>query len=80
MIGVPPICQSADGNGGESNGAGGMRRCGGEPFGGCAWYAGDCKSFANASNNLCPNHSGLSAPLTFAITMPATSPIFVSLN
>jgi hypothetical protein len=26
MIGVPPICQSLAGNGGESNGAGGMRR------------------------------------------------------
>src|SRR5436190_5426674 len=26
MIGVPPICQSPDGNGGESNGDGGMRR------------------------------------------------------
>ena len=27
IIGVPPICQSADGNGGESNGANGIRRC-----------------------------------------------------
>jgi hypothetical protein len=26
MIGVPLICQSPDGNGGESNGAGGIRR------------------------------------------------------
>src|ERR1044072_2139729 len=30
MIGVPPICQSPDGNGGESNGAAGMRRFEGE--------------------------------------------------
>ena len=26
MIGVPPICQSLEGKGGESNGAGGIRR------------------------------------------------------
>jgi hypothetical protein len=26
MMGAPPICQSPAGNGGESNGAGGMRR------------------------------------------------------
>ena len=33
MMGVPPICQSPLGNGGESNGAGGIRRCGGDAFG-----------------------------------------------
>jgi len=32
MMGVPPIYQSPLGNGGESKGAGGMRRGGGEAF------------------------------------------------
>ena len=79
MIGVPPICQSPDGNGGESNGAGGMRR-GGEAFCAGASYAGECKSFANASNNRCPNQFVLSAALAFEIIIPATSPTLVSLN
>ena len=33
MMGVPPICQSPLGNGGESKGADGIRRGGGETFG-----------------------------------------------
>ena len=80
MIGVPPICQSADGNGGESNGAGGMRRCGGEEFGAGASYAGDLKSLANASNKRFPNQSVSSAAMAFGIRIAAISPTFVRLN
>jgi len=79
MIGVPPICQSPLGNGGQSNGAGGMRR-GCDAFGAGASYAGDCKSFVNASNNRCPNQSVFSAAVAFEITIPATSPTFARLN
>jgi hypothetical protein len=55
MIGVPPICQSAAGNGGESNGDGGIRRCGGDASGAGASYAGVRKSSANAFHKRCPN-------------------------
>jgi len=80
MIGVPPICQSADGNGGESNGAGGMRRCTGRAFESGASQAGDCKFFASASNNRRPNQPGSSAALAFDNTNAATSPTSASLN
>ena len=68
MIGVPPICQSPLGNGGESNGAGGMRRCGGDASDAGGSYAGDAKSFANASIKRCPNQSELSAAFAVVIT------------
>ena len=55
MMGVPPICQSPLGNGGESKGAGGMRRGGGEAPGAGAVQAGVCESCANALSNRCPN-------------------------
>jgi len=80
MIGVPPICQSAAGNGGESNGALGMRRWAGREFGVGAWYAGDCRSFANASNNRSPNQSGLSSAPALEITNAATTVAVARLN
>jgi hypothetical protein len=69
-----------NGNGGESNGAGGMRRFGGEAFGAGASNADDCKSCTKASNNRCLNQSGLSAAPAFEIRIPARSPTFVKLN
>jgi len=80
MIGVPPICQSADGKGGESNGAGGMRRCCGDALGAGASYAGERKSFANASNSRLPNQSAFSAAAAVEITIPAAIPTALSLN
>src|SRR4051812_45891420 len=77
MIGVPPICQSADGNGGESNGAGARRRCCGEAFDAGAWYAGDFKSLANASNNHLPNQSVFSATIAVGIKTPAKTPTLI---
>jgi hypothetical protein len=65
MIGVPPICQSPLGNGGESNGADGIRRCGGDASGAGASYAGVRKSSANAFHKRCP--SQLSSARTFRI-------------
>jgi hypothetical protein len=55
MIGVPPICQSPDGNGGESNGVDGIRRGGGEASGAGVSYAGVCRSSANAFHKRPPN-------------------------
>lgn len=80
MIGVPPICQSAAGNGGESNGAGGIRRRSGEGYKAGGWYAGDAKSFANASINFGPNQSGLSPASAFEIANTATNATVAGLN
>src|SRR6187551_3787225 len=80
MIGVPPICQSADGNGGESNGAGGIRRCCGDALGAGASYAGERKSSENASNDRFPNQSVFSAAAAVEITIPTANPTAVSLN
>src|SRR4030095_9925243 len=80
MIGVPPICQSLDGNGGESNGAAGIRLCGGEASGGGALVGGGFRSFATVSNKRCPNQPAFSAALSFEITIPSTIPTFVRLN
>jgi len=80
MMGVPPICQSADGNGGESNGAGGMRRGGGVASGAGVSYAGEFKSFANASNKRWPNQSAQCAMAAFEITIAVTIPTFVRFN
>jgi hypothetical protein len=80
MIGVPPICQSADGNGGESNGAGGIRRCCGDALGAGTSYAGERKSSANVANNRVPNQSAFSAAAAVEITIPAAIPTAFSLN
>ena len=48
------------------------RRCTGGEFGAGVWYAGACKSFANASNNRCPNQSGLSSAPVLEVTSPNT--------
>ena len=54
MIGVPPICQSADGNGGESKGVGGIRRL--EGVDESDWvYAGALRSSANADKRFAEN-------------------------
>jgi hypothetical protein len=80
MIGVPPICQSADGKGGESNGVGGMRRCCGDALGAGASYAGERKSSATASNNRFPHQSVFSAAAAVEITIPAAIPTAFNLN
>ena len=57
MIGVPPICQSPDGNGGESNGAGGIRRGSGEESGAGVSYAGLSRSWTKAVRSRPANDS-----------------------
>src|SRR4029077_14255247 len=56
MTGLPPICQSPAGKGGESNGAGGMRR-GFGALGSGGVYAGVPNCSRNASPRRCTNGS-----------------------
>jgi len=56
-MGLPPICQSPLGNGGESNGAGGMRRGVGVESGAGGMYAGVPNCSRNASSRRFKNGS-----------------------
>src|SRR5260370_12243204 len=57
MIELPPICQSPAGNGGESNGAGGIRRGGGVAPGSGGVEAGVPNCSRNASSRRFKNGS-----------------------